>query len=90
MPPSIQHSPPDPVLASTLRRLRLEKRLTQEELAHAVGLTTGSYARIERARSNPTWTTVVRLAEGLGMPVSEMAREIELDRAADGPPAERP
>jgi len=85
VPPSVQHSPPDPVLATTLRRLRLEKRITQEELAHAVGLTTGSYARIERARSNPTWTTVLRLAEGLAMQPSELAAEVERDRAAEEP-----
>lgn len=87
MPPSVQHSPPDPVLAVTLRRLRLERRITQEELAHAVGLTTGSYARIERARSNPTWTTVLRLAEGLAMLPSQLAAEVERDRARDGAPS---
>jgi DNA-binding XRE family transcriptional regulator len=35
--------------------------MTQEQVAHAAGLTVAAYARIERGHANPMWTTVVKL-----------------------------
>lgn len=48
-----------------MRALRLERELTQEELAHRAGLHVNMVARIERAEARATVTTIVKLAIGL-------------------------
>lgn len=68
---------PDMDLAHTLRRLRTEGGLTQEDLAHRSGLTVAALARIERGQANPTWTTVRRLADGLETTLKTIAAGVE-------------
>lgn len=67
----------DPRLGAALRRLRKNKNLTQEDLAHKAGLTVAALARIERGQSNPTWSSICAIAEGLGVKVLRLAREVE-------------
>jgi transcriptional regulator with XRE-family HTH domain len=69
--------PPDPALAAVLRELREAKGRSQEQLAHEVGLTVGSYARIERGQSNPTWSTVRRIATALDIRLGELGSAVE-------------
>lgn len=64
---------PQPSLAQAIRQLRQERKLTQEDLAHASDLTVTALVRIEGAKANPTWTTVRRIAGGLGVTVGEIA-----------------
>ena len=45
----------------------------QEKVAHAAGITVGTYNGIERGRINPTWSTVRGIARALGMRASELA-----------------
>jgi DNA-binding XRE family transcriptional regulator len=65
--------PADPKLAVAIRAMREERGLTQEDAAHAAGLTVGSYARIERGQADPSWTTVLRIAAALGTTAAELA-----------------
>jgi len=74
MPPI---DPADPALAAAVRRQRKQRSETQEELAHTSGITVGSLARIERGEANPTWTTVKRIAHGLGMRPSEFVATLD-------------
>lgn len=67
----------DRALAKTIRRLREERKIAQEELAYRAGLSTGSLSRIERGRASPTWTTVGRIARALGLSVAELAAAAE-------------
>jgi transcriptional regulator with XRE-family HTH domain len=67
----------DPALAATLRRLRIERGDTQEDLAHRAGLTVAAFARIERGNANPTWTTVRRIAVALGVSLTALAEAVE-------------
>lgn len=69
---------PDVALAQTLRRLRMERGDTQEELAHRAGLTVAAFARIERGTANPTWTTVRRLAGALDVSLAGLGEAVEL------------
>jgi transcriptional regulator with XRE-family HTH domain len=71
--------PPDPALASALRRLREERGLAQEALAFKSGVSTGAIARIELGQSSPAWVTVRALAEGLGVTLSELGDAIEAE-----------
>jgi transcriptional regulator with XRE-family HTH domain len=69
--------PPDSALAAVLRELREASGRSQEDVAHIVGLTVGSYARIERGQSNPTWSTVRRIAAALGVSLGELGVAVE-------------
>lgn len=68
---------PQPALGRAIRELREKRNLSQEDLAHDAGITTGSLSMIERGRRNPTWGTVKAIAAALGSSVGE------LDRIAD-------
>jgi len=59
--------------------LRKQRGHTQEDLAHAAGLTVTAYARIERGSANPTWTTVRRIADALGVTLGELGRAVDAD-----------
>jgi transcriptional regulator with XRE-family HTH domain len=71
----------DRALAKTIRRLREERDLAQEELAYQAGLSTGSLSRIERGRASPAWTTVRCIARALGLSIAELAAAVERDQA---------
>ncbi len=71
----------DPALASTVRRMRVERGDTQEDLAHRAGLTVAAFARIERGHANPTWTTVRRIAAALEVSLSTLAEAVERSKA---------
>jgi transcriptional regulator with XRE-family HTH domain len=64
--------------------LRKQRGHTQEDLAHAAGLTVTAYARIERGSANPTWTTVRRIADALDVTLSELGQAVAAssDRSA--------
>jgi len=68
---------PDAALAATVRRMRVERGDTQEDLAHRAGLTVAAFARIERGHANPTWTTVRRIAAALEISLAGLAEAIE-------------
>jgi transcriptional regulator with XRE-family HTH domain len=57
--------------------LRKQRGHTQEDLAHAAGLTVTAYARIERGSANPTWTTVRRIADALDVTLSDLGRAVD-------------
>jgi len=67
----------DPALAATLRRMRIERGETQEDVAHRAGLTVAAFARIERGHANPTWATVRRIARALDVSLSALAESVE-------------
>lgn len=62
--------PKDPELVAfgaALRALRLERQLTQEQLAEAAELHWSYIGQIERGERNLTLKNVLRLARGLGI-----------------------
>jgi len=60
-----------------VRRLRIERGDTQEDLAHRAGLTVAAFARIERGHANPTWTTVRRIADALEVSLASLGEAVE-------------
>jgi transcriptional regulator with XRE-family HTH domain len=60
------------VLGQALKRARADRGLTQEALSAATGLHTTYISDIERGARNPSWKTVVRLADGLEMSVAAL------------------
>lgn len=72
---------PQPALGEAIRQLRTRLGLSQEDLAHRAGVTTGTLSVIERGRSNPAWGTVKGIASALDVTIAELAAlERELDR----------
>ncbi|GAB5416056.1 MAG: hypothetical protein Crog2KO_01560 [Crocinitomicaceae bacterium] len=55
-----------------IRRIRLEKDLTQEELAEGAGISQVQIARIEAGRINTSISTVVAIAKALGVGEGEL------------------
>ena len=50
-----------------IKRLRLQRGITQRELAEASGLHLKTIQRIERARMSPRLVTLEKIADPLGM-----------------------
>jgi transcriptional regulator with XRE-family HTH domain len=59
-------------LGDRLRRLRRERSLTQEELAHLCGVSQEMIAKTEQGRRHPRVTVLARLAGALDVPLSEL------------------
>ncbi|MEI9964130.1 MAG: helix-turn-helix transcriptional regulator [Caulobacteraceae bacterium] len=55
------------IVAGNVRRIRLERRLTQEQLALETGIDLTYLGGIERGRRNPSVDVVGRLAAALGV-----------------------
>ena len=73
------NSPPE--VGATLQRLRLARGLTMEDLSRIAGVSKSMLSQIEREKANPTIAITWRLANALGVPLSELlvghAREVE-------------
>ena len=67
-----------------LRRLRLERFLSQAELARESGLHTITISRLETGRAKPSSRTVRALARSLGVPLGELATPAEVAEADRG------
>lgn len=70
---------PAAAFGTALRRHRLARGLTQEDLAFESGVDRTFIARIESGRRQPTITTVFRLAQALGVPAAEVVAEAARD-----------
>ena len=68
---------PQPALGLAIRELRESAGISQEDLAHAAGVTTGTVSAIERGRSNPTWATAKAIAAALDVSLTELASRSE-------------
>ena len=63
----------DLAFAKTLKQLRRDKRLTQEELAQRAGLDYKYLEKLEgKAPSSPTLSTLEKLAKGLDISLTEL------------------
>lgn len=59
-------------LSQRLRRLRVERGLTLEEVASRGGLTRGWLSKVENFRVTPSLPALHRIASGLGVTLSEL------------------
>jgi transcriptional regulator with XRE-family HTH domain len=66
------------VIGATIRLLRLEAGLSQEQLALRVKINASEISNLERGLRNPKWETMKRLAKGLGVPCWQMVRIAEM------------
>jgi transcriptional regulator with XRE-family HTH domain len=61
-------------VGSRLRTLRNERDMSMRALARASGLSTNALSMIERGRTSPSVSTLYKLAEALGVPITAFFR----------------
>lgn len=59
-------------LGKRIQALRKEQGLTLEKLAYENGLSKGNLSKIEKGLVDPQFMTLVRIAEGLKVPLKEL------------------
>jgi transcriptional regulator with XRE-family HTH domain len=69
------------VVGRRAREIRLDKRLSQAEVASRLRMATPNLQRIEAGRQNLTLSTLARLAQALGVAAHELLREPSRRRA---------
>jgi transcriptional regulator with XRE-family HTH domain len=69
------------IFAANLKRIRLQRGLSQERLAHAADLNMTHVAKIERSEREPGVRTVAKLAKALEVPAAELFEGIGSRRA---------
>jgi transcriptional regulator with XRE-family HTH domain len=80
----------DPTFGTAIRHARIERDMTQEDLAFAADLAVSSLGQIERGRCAPTWNSAEAIAGALGLSVSELvpANPLPSRRKRRTPPGE--
>ena len=73
----------------TLRELRLQRYLTQEELAERAGVVQETIASWELGRKQPRLRSIRKLAEALGLPPAEVDWAINVTRQREADPTPR-
>jgi transcriptional regulator with XRE-family HTH domain len=59
-------------IGETIKKLRLERGLTQEEVALEAGTNAGNLSRIERCQQQPSLELVEQIAAALGTTVADL------------------
>jgi transcriptional regulator with XRE-family HTH domain len=57
------------VVGINIKRWRLERGLSQEDVAHRVGIDLSYFGQIERGKRNPTIAVLGRIADALDAPL---------------------
>lgn len=65
------------LISKTIKKLRLEKKLTQDDLAYLSGLDKTYISLIERGKRNPTVLSLYAICKALGVSLSEFFSIIE-------------
>ena len=64
-------------LGRAIKRIRIQRGMTQEQVSAASGLHPTYISDIERGARNPSWEAITRLADGIGIPTADIAREYD-------------
>lgn len=70
--------------ATTLRRLRQERSMTQEDLAFESGVGRVSIAKMETAKRLPSLPTLFELARALDIPPGEIVSALSAEARSTG------
>ena len=54
-------------LGKNLKRIRVEKTISQGDIARTFGVSRGFISNIENGKTNPTLTTITKLAKAVGV-----------------------
>ncbi len=76
---------PEDAFAQVLRRLRKNKGLSQEELAHQSDLDRTYISLLERGLRQPSLSSILRLSKPLGVSSADILAEVEEKLNEDSP-----
>lgn len=74
-------------LGAAVKARRHERGITQETLANDTDLHQRWISNVENGKRNPSYASLRRLADGLGLSVSELIARAEQIESAGGRPA---
>ena len=58
-----------------LKRIRIERDVSQKQLASAIGVRPNTIWRIEHNRANPSWEAAIKISEYLHCTLDELKQE---------------
>ena len=61
-------------LGENLKKLRIKKDISQIELARILGVDRSFVSNIENGKTNPTLTTIAKLAKAVGASVNDLLK----------------
>lgn len=61
-------------LGENLKKIRIEKNITQTDLAEKLGVDKSFISNIENGKNNPTLSTITNLAQALGVSTNELLK----------------
>jgi DNA-binding XRE family transcriptional regulator len=64
-------------LANRIKRLRLDKKISQEDLAAKAGLSRNGMGLIEQGKRWPRLATLLKISDALGMTIEEILKGIQ-------------
>lgn len=71
-------------LGNNIKRFRLEKGFSQENLALRAGIHPAYLGRLERGEKCPTLDTVFKICDALSVPVADIITFFEKDNKSEG------
>jgi transcriptional regulator with XRE-family HTH domain len=77
-------TPDAAALGRAVQAIRAERNVSQVQLAAATGFMQSWISNVEHGHRNVSWSNVGRLAEGLGVSISELAARAEALVAKQG------
>ena len=66
------------LLLANIKRIRKEKRLTQQEVADGADMLVPTYSRLERGGSNPSLASIVRISNALDVSIIELFQSSDI------------
>lgn len=61
-------------IGDQIRAARLHANLTQEQVALRAGIRIATYGDVEQGHSSPRLDTLIRIADAIGVPLSDLMR----------------
>ena len=61
-------------LGKNMKRIRLEKGMTQGDICRKLGLDRAYISNLESGKKNPTLATIEKIAKALGINIDELMR----------------
>lgn len=62
-------------LGKNLKRIRTEKGITQGDIVRTLGVSRSFVSNIENDKTNPTLSTISKLAKAVGVSVDELLKQ---------------
>lgn len=63
-------------IGKRIQKYRIQKNLTQEQVAETVGISQKHLSRIEKGYHNPRFDMIIHIAEALNIPTDALAKDL--------------